>query len=103
MMMQDNDLDALERCVQLQRGIERGHVDNMLIYRDWREVAEFCSYSLQMHSLKLKPWELPPCVGPDKGVGAALLQRMLRHGYSQYEPDLQAVILKLNKLERPQR
>ena len=42
----------------------------MLQDRPWREVAEFCSYSCQVDSLSLLPWEYPP--GWIRNIEAAL-------------------------------
>jgi hypothetical protein len=46
----------------------------------WIEVAQFAAYSCQYHSLRLKPWERPPCHADEDEEGPAgeLLRRMLR-------------------------
>jgi hypothetical protein len=100
----DTDIKALKRCLQPQRKRDancRQQIDQMLKERDWLEVAMFASYCVQMHALRLRPFEAPPCWAPDHGPCAPLLERMLRHGFSQFEPDMQAVIVALNQIERP--
>jgi hypothetical protein len=64
----------------------------------WEEVARFASYSCQMDTLNLKPWEAPPVnlgdrVADDvfdlRGFGQArkLLDKMTAAGISKYHPD----------------
>jgi hypothetical protein len=77
-------------------------LDDMLAAgRSWQEVAEFASYSLQFQTLRLKPWETPPCDAddtPDAAVhdrfgyfteptAVALLKRMKAAGVSRFHPD----------------
>lgn len=91
------DRDALERAMQLcaQRDPSRAEqLDGKLRQGDpWVEVAEFASYSCQIHALSLKPWQSPPCVAdeddPDEQDKKAqhLLRKMLAAGVSRYDPD----------------
>ena len=59
----------------------------------WIEVAEFASYSCQIHALNLKPWQSPPCTEdeddptPRDRAAQTLLRRMLRAGLSRFDPD----------------
>ena len=105
MTTKDVDRNALERCVQAalaskdQRRVEQ--VKEKLADETWTEVAEFCSYDLQMEALNLKPWESPPCwvdpadietilaagPGDDTFEAAKLTRRLLDAGLSLYEPD----------------
>jgi hypothetical protein len=56
----------------------------------WIVVAEFAASHCQRRSLRLKPWELPPCdiyeYDPDSPA-KQLLHRMLTAGVSCYHPD----------------
>src|SRR4051794_20592809 len=70
-------------------------------HRGWIEVAEFCSYSTQVDSLGLAPWQIPPCWIDDIDAAlrepgddakrirdaALLLLRMQRCGVSKFHPD----------------
>jgi hypothetical protein len=87
------DREALDRCVALTLAEpDKGRVEqvrSMLADRDWLDVAQFCSYHRQIASLKLLPWEDPPCVA---GTGrddkaARLAGQLLTAGLSVFEPD----------------
>ena len=58
--------------------------------RPWREVAQFAAYCCQMDSLRLKPWEQPPCrphVDALCGDGSIKLrERMDAAGISPWHP-----------------
>ena len=104
------DRDALERALVACRAQSKARaeqIDHMLAdpSRSWQEVARFASYSAQMDSLRLNPWQSPPCQaglndlktqppGDPRGKfeSAALLQRLLEAGLSGYEPDPLAAI-----------
>ena len=79
-------------------------VTSMLADRPRLEVAQFCSYHRQMATLRLRPWETPPCHIDECRIGeilsaprqhdvhsertaAKLLEKMLVLGISQYHPD----------------
>jgi hypothetical protein len=96
------DRDAFERAIATAN--ERQHredvlrdgasqIDRMLKDDPWIEVGHFCSYSCQMRSLRLKPWQYPPAWvdlndhDPEHADGVALLRRLLDAGLSQFEPD----------------
>jgi hypothetical protein len=59
----------------------------------WIEVAEFASYSCQLHALNLRPWESLPCTEdeddptPHDKAAQILLRRMPRAGVSRYDAD----------------
>jgi hypothetical protein len=40
-------------------------VDAMLRSRMWREAAEYACYHSQVKSLRLRPWQCPPCHAND--------------------------------------
>lgn len=94
------DREALERAVAVTRRDPQraAQLDVMIAQDGWRYAAEFAAYSCQVDSLRLKPWQFPPCwVGPDdvdaigdghRGISraAALLRRLLDAGLSRWEP-----------------
>ena len=99
-MSDDVDRDALERCMKIaQRDpLRTEHLRSKLEDEPWIEVAEFASYSCQIESLSLKPWQSPPChidedAVPDNDdrepdtVGRKLLRQMLANNISRFEPD----------------
>ena len=86
---------AIEQC-RAQSGDLDTQIAAMLIDRPWLECATFAAYSCQMDSLKLKPWEFPPCwVEPgdrEHRQAAKLLRKMLAAGVSRFHPDPLAAI-----------
>jgi hypothetical protein len=77
----------------------RKQIDDFLSSRVWLDVATFCASCAQSNSLRLQPWQPPPCdIGnvaaalenSDETTGyraAALLrQRMARCGVSRWHP-----------------
>ena len=86
---------AIERC-RAQDAERDAQIIRMLSERPWRRVAEFAAYSCQMNSLKLKPWQTPPCWSePDDyrhRQAAKLLREMLAAGLSRFEPHPLAAI-----------
>jgi hypothetical protein len=98
--LDDVDRDALVRAMEIaaRDPLRDEQLKSMLEDRDWRDVAEFAAYCVQGESLKLRPWQEPPCVVSEDNPGErdadaqALLRRMLEAGLSRYEPDpLQAL------------
>jgi hypothetical protein len=94
----------MERAIEVLRargGEDKRQIEQMLRERPWEEVGRFASYSCQDTALGLKPWMLPPCEiddpdaelavpGPDshgRKAAASLLQELLAHGLSKFEPD----------------
>lgn len=57
-------------------------------------MAEFAAYHCQIESLKLKPWEEPPCHcdGDGDKPGDELLRKMFAAGISRYHPDSLAAL-----------
>ena len=94
--MRKIDRAALELALQQtlaekdQSRVEQ--VQSMLKGRTRLEVSQFCSFHRQIAALKLRPWELPPCMGDlDNGNGGdeqalRLLKRMRRAGVSRWHP-----------------
>ena len=90
------DREALERAMEITKRdpLRAEQLEGKLLQGDpWTEVAEFASYSCQIHTLSLKPWQSPPCVAdeddPDERDKKAqhLLRKMLAAGISRFEPN----------------
>ena len=96
--MTRKDRDALKRCMEIAMTdpLRADQLRSKLEYESWEDVARFAANCVQGRSLRLRPWESPPCSAeviwndgsirrdPDAG---AMLDRMLAAGLSQYEPD----------------
>ena len=101
--MTRKDRKALTRAIEAVRreSPQRARqIADKLASEPWEDVGEFASYSAQCRSLRLRPWQFPPCwiddipaalndPEPHRGLRTAgeLLQRMLAAGLSRYEPD----------------
>ncbi|MFH1342121.1 MAG: hypothetical protein ABIL01_13115 [Pseudomonadota bacterium] len=84
--------------------IRARQIHDMLSTRPWETVAKFASYSAQIESLGLSPWQNPPMYArlPDlekpfddprgERQAAEILKKLLAHGLSRYEPDPLAAI-----------
>jgi hypothetical protein len=101
--MTPRDRDALQLAIDRIRaagGNRAQQVAEMLAERPWKEVAEFASYYEQMRTLRLRPWEWPPCwvtVDDDEHPEASkLLREMRAAGVSKYHPDPVAAVKKAN-------
>jgi hypothetical protein len=108
------DREALERCIEIMRASkepsDRKQIERTLDEDGWQKAADSAVYHCQMNALRLRPWQSPPCwidsrdIKPiitrgDDGVtgdyaAAKLLQRMLAHGLSRWEPDPVAALAK---------
>ena len=84
---------ALEQCRAASKE-ECRQIDSMVQERGWLEAATFASYSRQIDTLHLKPWQEPPCHvtdenEPRRGEAAAakILRKMLKAGVSRWHPD----------------
>ncbi len=108
------DREALERAIKLAREQDAGRrqqIDGKLKSESWEAVGRFASYFCQSRSLKLRPWQWPPCWvtidDQDDGLGgrkaaAMLLRRLLDAGLSKFEPDpLNAISEAEAKTARP--
>jgi Zn finger protein HypA/HybF involved in hydrogenase expression len=106
------DHEALERALQLACRESTGQAarfEEMLRSKPWREVCERAVYHLQVKTLRLKPWQCPPCdcrsdeIGQGYGCSASevkLRRHMLRLGISLYEPDPRAAIERAESARR---
>lgn len=95
------DREALERCVEIacqdKRAGRAEQIEWMIATNGggWFEAAIFASFCCQMNSLRLKPWESPPVHGREEDPKSwRLLQRMLKLGISQFEPDPAAALMR---------
>jgi hypothetical protein len=99
------DLDALQRAMAMAMEDRADQLTSMLQERPWAEVAEFASYHCQMKTLRLPPWEAPPCHGywlqgdeiKRDPEGGDLCDRLLDAGLSKYEPDPKAALAKAKR------
>jgi hypothetical protein len=98
------DMDALRRAmVRAMTSTDPGRreqIESMLLDRPWVEVAEYAAYGAQMRSLQLKPWQNPPAHGGVDPESNALLDRMLKAGISQFEPDPLAALAEAEQKAR---
>jgi len=108
-----NDVAALKLAMEMAM-IDPGRKEQLeykLKDESWHKVAEFAAYSCQMQSLKLKPWEDPPCwADEDEDYyiedaskcrdAQRLLRRMLKAGVSRYHPDPMAALAVKQKSRR---
>ena len=101
--MQKIDRDALKLAMAMARQdpMRARQLDDKLKNEPWEEVAQFAAYSCQFRTLKLQPWETPPCDADDTSgaeaidrygyftepTAVALLKRMKRAGVSRFHPD----------------
>jgi hypothetical protein len=113
-MSDDDDLaaldrDALQRCLDVTRRDPEmaAHLQAKLdAGQTWAEVARFAAYNAQIRSLRLRPWEDPPCVYSEADAdergndGQRLLHKMLQAGLSRFEPDPRVALLKKKQRSR---
>jgi hypothetical protein len=86
---QEHDIEALRMCMEIaSREPDRAEqLESMLEDRPWLEVAQFACYCVQGDVLRLKLWESPPCASSGDEAAQKLLQKMLKAGVSQFDPD----------------
>jgi hypothetical protein len=92
-----NDREALTRALEQCRAASKEEcrqIDGMVQERGWMEAAAFASYSRQIDTLHLRPWQEPPshvsdAFEPRRGEEAAarILRKMLKAGVSRWHPD----------------
>jgi hypothetical protein len=107
MELEQVDRAALAAAIELARADPELQIDDVLRTRSWEEVGLFAAGLCQARSLKLKPWECPPCdttnvTEPSNCYGCranevTLLRKMLSLGLSRYDPS------PLSSMERAER
>jgi hypothetical protein len=99
--MTKGDREALTLAMERTRAesLQRSEqIDDKLKDESWEDVATFAAYCARIESLKLKPWQQPPChadeddPNPRDPQAQALLKEMLSAGVSRYHPDPLAAI-----------
>lgn len=84
------DSDALEAAIDIVRKHRERWQEflNLARERGWEEASMVAAYDAQCRSMRLPPWEKPPCVASVRGKGRAarLLRRMLRRRISRWHP-----------------
>jgi hypothetical protein len=88
------DQDALRRALEMAKAESPGRkeqLESKLAEEPWEDVASFAAYCCQNRTLKLKPWQTPPCDArrdvPDDRKAYALAERLTAAGLSIFEPD----------------
>ena len=107
------DRDALERAlvaVCRESPEDAARFEAMLCSKPWQEVGETAVYSMQCRTLRLKPWEAPPCHCRDdvidnatyghKRKEVALRRRLLKANLSLFEPDPIAALERVESSRR---
>lgn len=62
--MRKIDRDALTRAIAMLRLESPGRsrqIDDKLAEEPWENVAEWCAYCCQCDTVRLRPWQTPPC------------------------------------------
>jgi hypothetical protein len=91
------DLAALKMAFDQCRASDKRRakqLEEMAEERGWIEAAEFAAYNRQIATMRLRPWQEPPCFIDDPNepkigeeIAARLLRRMLKAGISRWHPD----------------
>jgi hypothetical protein len=100
--MRRQDKDALRRAIEMAKTtLDPAIVQAVeaMLKTSWQAAGAYASYHSQMTSLRLRPWQCPPCDRDDvvdpapagmyggKPVEVALRRRMIALGLSEFEPD----------------
>jgi hypothetical protein len=102
--MTRKDRDALTRALAMAKTLDpaiANAVEAMLRTQSWQEAAECACFHAQVKSLKLRPWQAPPCNSDDAVDAAGTRRRLIALGLSIYEPDPLAAIER-TEAEAPQ-
>jgi hypothetical protein len=101
------DRDAFERAIAMMRQsspMDAAQIDGKLAHEGFESAGKFASYSMQCDTLRLRPWQSPPCTArgeyPADAYGhrpaeIGLRDRLLAAGLSKYEPDPIAALARL--------
>src|SRR5262245_38054379 len=94
----DVDRDALQRALDmtLDEPDRAEQLQHKLQNDGWHKAATFAAYHQQVKSLRLQPWQSPPCsAGARTYADEEILEisrRLVRSGLSLFEPDPLAAI-----------
>jgi len=95
------DRAALTQALAMCRAEGEGRawqIDEKLKDEPWESVARFAASCCQSRTLKLQPWDTPPCGvsedddGESNADAVKLLRKMLAAGVSRFHPDPLAAI-----------
>ena len=95
------DRAALTQALAMCRAEGEGRawqIDEKLKDESWESVARFAASCCQSRTLKLQPWDTPPCGvsedddGESNADAVKLLRKMLAAGVSRFHPDPLAAI-----------
>jgi hypothetical protein len=96
------DQDAFERAIAMMRQRDPMHaaqIDGKLAHEGFAAAGRFAAYAMQCDTLRLRPWECPPCDAKGDAVDPAIVgygygraeislrNRLQGAGLSIYEPD----------------
>jgi hypothetical protein len=103
--LSDRDCLDLATAIVLRHPQRRIEFQNLVRERGWDAAAMVAAYDCQARSMRLRWWELPPCVAGTRGKGRAarLLRRMLRRGVSRWHPRPLEAIAEAGPVVRMQR
>jgi hypothetical protein len=86
-----SDSAALDAAVAivLRHPERRREFQDLVRERGWDAAAMVAAYDCQARSMRLRWWELPPCVAGTRGKdrAARLRRRMARRNISRYHPN----------------
>ena len=87
------DREALQRALDMTLAEPdcAEQIRHKLQHDGWHEAARFAAYHQQVKSLRLQPWQSPPCSAAartrtDKEL-LEISRRLVRSGLSLFEPD----------------
>src|SRR5262245_2569884 len=93
------DRRALKRCVEVASRDPMRREQFVAMADDgrtWLEVALSACFAWQTETLRLKPWESPPCT-PRDDAAEAFADELAEAGLSAFEPDPMAALAKLGR------
>jgi hypothetical protein len=108
--MNRDDRAALKLALELARrdSTHAAQLDAMLAEgQPWQEVAEFAAQCCQRRSLRLPPWQAPPCIADERAppdsysgnrIAVDLLRRMRESKVSRWHPSPLDAIARAEKI-----
>jgi hypothetical protein len=118
--MKPVDREAMRRAIEMVRqegGEPKRQIESMLRERPLEQVGDYAAYGQQCRSLRLRPWQWPPSWLRDAAAvqtalrvpatdhsgqrqAAELVQQLLSHNLSRYEPDPIGALSKVAEKEK---